>query len=326
MSRPITPDILLDPCTRTALEKHPPLDGRSDDPDIAGVSGLHCNRGPGVKGTSFQGTGVVGEGEQNGVFGRGSGNATGVLGQSGGGHGVFGVSKTGEGVHGETNSSRFAAVAGISLNEVQREDRFSAGVWGSSKTGEGVHGESNSTIFAAVAGIQLNAHSSGAGIYGEHRGDGPAAFFKGNVVVTKDIFLTNADCAEDFDISNSATVEPGTVMVINQEGELQESQKAYDKKVAGIVSGAGTCRPAIVLDKHESPNTRMPIALVGKVYCKVDAGYSPIEVGDLLTTSPTPGHAMKAEDPAKAFGSVIGKALHSLGEGVGLIPVLVALQ
>jgi hypothetical protein len=65
---------------------------------------------------------------------------------------------------------------------------------------------------------------------------------------------------------------------------------------------------------------------MGKVYCKVDARYSPIEVGDLLTTSPTMGHAMKAEDPLKAFGSVIGKALRPLQEGLGLVPVLVALQ
>jgi hypothetical protein len=70
----------------------------------------------------------------------------------------------------------------------------------------------------------------------------------------------------------------------------------------------------------------MPIALMGKVYCKVDASYGAIEVGDLLTTSPTPGHAMKADDPMKAFGSVIGKALRPLAIGEGLIPILIALQ
>jgi hypothetical protein len=70
----------------------------------------------------------------------------------------------------------------------------------------------------------------------------------------------------------------------------------------------------------------MPVALMGKVFCKVDAQYSPIEVGDLLTTSPTLGHAMKAGDPLKAFGAVLGKALQSLKEGTGMIPVLVALQ
>ena len=43
-------------------------------------------------------------------------------------------------------------------------------------------------------------------------------------------------------------------------------------------------------------------------------------------TSDTRGHAMKAADPVKAFGSVIGKALRALRDGQGLIPILIALQ
>ena len=65
---------------------------------------------------------------------------------------------------------------------------------------------------------------------------------------------------------------------------------------------------------------------MGKVYCKADAQTSSIQIGDLLTTSSTPGHAMKASYPIKAFGTVIGKALKPLKGGKGLIPVLVALQ
>jgi hypothetical protein len=93
-----------------------------------------------------------------------------------------------------------------------------------------------------------------------------------------------------------------------------------------VLSGAGGCRPGIVLGKQPSQDKRLPLALTGKVYCKVDAQYAPIGVGDLLTTSPTSGHAMKAEDPLKAFGAVIGKALRPLTEGQGLIPILIALQ
>jgi hypothetical protein len=96
--------------------------------------------------------------------------------------------------------------------------------------------------------------------------------------------------------------------------------------VAGVVSCAGEYRHGLVLDKHPSQEGRVPVALVGKVYCKVDAEYSSIEVGDLLTTSPTEGHAMKAADAVKAFGCVIGKALGGLKQGRGLIPILVALQ
>lgn len=60
--------------------------------------------------------------------------------------------------------------------------------------------------------------------------------------------------------------------------------------------------------------------------CKVDADISPITIGDLLTTSPTKGHAQKVLDPSQAVGAIIGKALGSLKKGKGRIPVLVMLQ
>jgi hypothetical protein len=115
-------------------------------------------------------------------------------------------------------------------------------------------------------------------------------------------------------------------MVVGEDGLLHLSQQAYDRRVAGVVSGAGDYKPGIILDKQESQPNRAPIALLGKVYCKVDASHDPIEVGDLLTTSDTPGHAMRASDPLLAFGAVIGKALRPLEEGQDLIPILIALQ
>lgn len=89
---------------------------------------------------------------------------------------------------------------------------------------------------------------------------------------------------------------------------------------------AGNYKPGIILDKQNNNGNRKPIAMMGKVYCKVDADASPIETGDMLTTSNIPGYAMRAIDPFKAFGAVIGKALASLKEGKGLIPILVVLQ
>ena len=139
-----------------------------------------------------------------------------------------------------------------------------------------------------------------------------------------DIILKNADFAEEFDVANH--VDPGTVMALDPDGTLQTSSSAYNKRVVGVVSGAGGYKPGIILDKQSESHNRLPIALVGKVYCKADANDTPIEVGDLLTSSLRPGHAMKANDPAKAFGAVIGKALSPLNEGTGLIPIVVALQ
>ncbi len=220
-----------------------------------------------------------------------------------------------------------------------------SGINATSKTGEGVHAETASPTMAAVAGYNRNTAGTGAAIYGETSSTaGLAGLFRGkvqvtgeitadkdvrvggNIMVSGDVLLTGADCAEEFDLVEGQSVDGGTVMVLGEEGALQASFQAYDKRVAGVTSGAGKYKPGIILDKREIKGNRTPVALMGKVYCKVDAGYAPIVVGDLLTTSNTPGHAMKAADPLKAFGSVVGKALRPLKEGQGLIPILVALQ
>ncbi len=52
-------------------------------------------------------------------------------------------------------------------------------------------------------------------------------------------------------------------------------------------------------------------------------GVDAVELGGLDQGT---GHAMKAENPLKAFGAVIGKALRPLKAGQGLIPVLISLQ
>jgi hypothetical protein len=143
-----------------------------------------------------------------------------------------------------------------------------------------------------------------------------------------DIKLSGADCAEDFEVDEEEEPEPGSVMAIADEGKLRRCAQAYDRRVAGVISGAGSHKPGIILGRQgsEGANSRIPLALSGRVHCRVDAGYAPVGVGDLLTTSPTVGHAMRAEDSQRAFGATIGKALRPLGRGTGLVPILIALQ
>lgn len=142
-----------------------------------------------------------------------------------------------------------------------------------------------------------------------------------------DIILANADCAEEFEVVDAALAEPGTVLVLDDEpGSLRTSRVAYDTRVAGVVSGAGAYKPGIVLDRSGVSERRRAIALVGKVFCKVEADSAPIKPGTLLTTSDFPGHAMAASDRERSFGAVIGKALKAVPTGTGLIPILVALQ
>ena len=146
----------------------------------------------------------------------------------------------------------------------------------------------------------------------------------GNINVDGDIRLSNADCAEEFPVFAGTNVAPGTVVVLCDDGSIKPSDRARDARVAGVVSGAGPLRPGIILDS-QGERGRAPVALSGKVYCNVDARHTPIRVGDLLTSSELPGHAMKATPGTEVRGAVIGKAMEPLASGCGLIRVLVCL-
>lgn len=134
------------------------------------------------------------------------------------------------------------------------------------------------------------------------------------------------DYAEGFDISESIQIPPGSVMIIdpNNPGQLTLSKYPYDSKVAGIVAGANNLGSGVKLGTGQFD---CDVALAGRVYCNVDATYGAISPGDLLTTSPTSGHAMIVKDNSKAQGAILGKAMESLDKGQkGQILVLVTLQ
>ena len=136
-----------------------------------------------------------------------------------------------------------------------------------------------------------------------------------------------SDLAEPFAVSGF--IKPGMVVAIDPErpGKLRIANKPYDRTVAGIVSGADGISPGLTM-QHQGTvrDGSLPVALTGRVYCWADASNGPIRPGDLLTSSGTPGHAMKVTNHAKAHGATIGKAMTKLEQGEGLVLVLVALQ
>jgi hypothetical protein len=136
-----------------------------------------------------------------------------------------------------------------------------------------------------------------------------------------------SDLAESFD-TGGAECPPGSVLVIDPErpGELTLSRAPYDRRVAGVVSGAGGVRPGLQLGQEGVMDGTTPVALTGRVYVRCSAEGGPIAPGDLLTSSSAPGRAMRAADPERAFGAVIGKAMSSLEGESGLVLVLVGLQ
>lgn len=141
--------------------------------------------------------------------------------------------------------------------------------------------------------------------------------------------MGGADIAEPFESADADRLEPGMVMAIDtaNPGQLVLADKAYDTKVAGIVSGAnGISAGMTMVQEGTAASGTVPVALSGRVYAWADASFGSIEPGNLLTTSDTPGHAMKVTENARAQGAIIGKAMSRLSTGKGLVLVLITLQ
>ncbi len=140
-----------------------------------------------------------------------------------------------------------------------------------------------------------------------------------------------SDLSESFDVADKPMekVQPGMVLCIDRKnpGKLKLSETAYDRTVAGIVSGAGDVNPGLIMgQEHSIASGEYPVALSGRVYCKVENSNGTITPGDLLTTSSKPGYAMKATDREKAQGAILGKAMTAMEGKEGLVLVLVSLQ
>jgi hypothetical protein len=177
-------------------------------------------------------------------------------------------------------------------------------------------------VNAFTAGLEIGKAGNAGHIF-VRDGDGNVAI---HLDGSSGVVTQGGDCAEDFPGVPSDDIDRGTVVVLGDNEKLRISSEPYDRRVAGVISGARGESPGLVLGRRPTEDFRVPLALSGRVWCKVDGDYGPIAAGDLLTTSSTPGHAMRATDPLRAFGAVIGKALRPTGRGTTLLPVLIALQ
>jgi hypothetical protein len=306
---------------------------------VNGVYGISIN--------SPYGIGTAGWGKRMGVYGV-TDTGTGVVGQSNFNLGISGLSTHGVGVRGEVTEAGPGAygVYGISpgpiavVGEMRGTGGAGIGVRGTSAALNGTAVEGVATDASGVTtGIRGDATASpqGTGVSGKGGAvggyfeattpNGWAGVFNGKVSVNILQINGGSDVAEPFDVGEAA-VEPGSVMVIDPDhpGKLKLCATPYDRRVAGIVSGAGEIRPGLTLRQTDVMEGSALVAIAGRVYCRAEAILAPIEVGDLLTTSRMEGYAMRATDIDRARGAVIGKAMTSLSRGTGLVLVLVNLQ
>jgi hypothetical protein len=270
----------------------------------AGVYGYSRNFADGVRGTSEHG---------NGVFGRA--NSAGACGGRFVSYGG-GVALRAEGttlLNGATHLNNNNL-----LLRSTSDTMHGVGWYGAGKTWAGV--EYDGPVLFGWAGGALGTTRDGpkSALWWDDTG----------MVSVKVLRITGgADLAEPFPMAEDK-LEPGSVVVIDEErtGRLKLSSTAYDTRVAGIISGANGINPGLSLYQHGALEGSQEVALTGRVYAKADATSAPIRPGDLLTTSDTPGYAMKAGDHQRAQGAVLGKAMSGLPSGKGLILVLVTLQ
>lgn len=305
-----------------------------------GVWGVNYGNGNGIRGTAT-GTGI-------GVFGQGTESGPGVSGLSLDGIGVKGESTNSHGVWGETSSTSggfagyFTGTAGI--RTVTNEGTYAAALDNAVRiTRSGWHG------------IQID-NTSWAGIWIDNSGfDGFSVNSAGRdgfsvVSAARDYFRAGSDSDLDFRVTNDGTAyadggwqgaadfaelietdndvleyEPGDVLVISsdQDRAVTLSLKPYSSDVIGVYS----TKPGFVGSIHPMDDenyNEIPVAITGIVPCKVSTENGPIKRGDLLTSSGTPGYAMKATDPK--IGTILGKAMEALDSGKAKIEVLVILQ
>ncbi|MBU0495852.1 MAG: hypothetical protein KKA73_25070 [Chloroflexi bacterium] len=302
----------------------------SNGPSIWGWNG---GNGNGLRGYAT-GTGM-------GVYGE-SQNSTGVAGRSASGRGVEGYSTNGYGVFANSTNSDSIRVDGAGGNGVYVGSASDHGVYVASAGWSGV-----SVGSAAVAGVWVaSANQDGvlvstAGWDGVHvvgpvggvyygsgkKGDEDFAVLNTGEVRSKVGFGTPArDFAVMMDVAgDKAAYEPGDVLVAGSAGKgvMERSAVPYSPAVVGVYSAApGFVGGQPVVDTPAG----MPVAIMGIVACKVSAENGAIQPGDLLVTSATPGHAMRADRTSALPGTILGKALESLDAGTGIILVLVTLQ
>ncbi|MFN8587367.1 MAG: hypothetical protein U0704_06155 [Candidatus Eisenbacteria bacterium] len=236
-------------------------------------------------------------------------------------HGVFGQAwgDDGNGVIGRNEASTGAGVYGYSPNGA-------VGVLAIAEQADGLSARTNANGKSAVFGY-AGAASAFGGYFTGVAGSTPLKV--DGMAEVRSLKILGADLAERFPVREPA-LEPGTVLMLDDGGApglLRTCDEVYSHRVAGVVSGANGLDAAVVLSGGAfDADGHATVALSGRVWVKCDASSAPIHPGDLLTSAPRAGHAMRAGNRGRAYGATLGKAMTSLEAGTGLVLVLVNLQ
>jgi hypothetical protein len=307
--------------------------------DNHGVKGESTN-GEGLRGVSANASGVIGEGGSGdndyggrfsgwggvhvdaqagpGIHVNAGGGSHGVQVASAGSHGVDIVSANGSGVQVYSAGGVGVRVVSAGNDGVRVDSANWSGVYVNSAGGDAMRVEN-------ATGNGVNVRNAGGDLFAGGPDRSRVFRVANNGTVFAKNYQTLPDFAEMMAFEGDANrYEPGDVLVISDslDRAVQLSSRPYSTAVIGVYSTA----PGFIGSQNpmERSGDELPVAITGIVPCKVSAENGPIQRGDLLTTSSTPGHAMRASDPQ--LGTLVGKAMGELASGTGVIEILVVLQ
>ncbi len=270
---------------------------------------------------------------------------------SNGGYAVLAQSANNMAVRGEAGnvvgiSVPFGRVGVVGLGEAR-------GIHAASDSGIGIYGTSGTNYagYFYSNGYRGILASSASGFYAGYftnRGGStqPGVFIGGTLTVSgaKSGYVVDIGLNEGPDLLEAGDVVSVVGVSDPVVGEIPvmrvvRATDASAAAVAGVVDqrfvvevadGEKIPRPDGEIPLRAANNAIQPGEYVSIVtlgafkMIKVDAGYGPIEPGDLLTPSPNPGYAMRAE--AGSAGKIIGKALEAVSAGRQTIAVYVTIQ
>ena len=323
-----------------------------------GVHGVGA-QGAGVQGDSTFGYGVSGSGQLGGVFGTSTGLGAGVegrvesgsavLGVSTHGDGIVGNSVTGVGVYGNTGSG-MAAVMGEGPK----------GVYGKSSAdgGEGVTGEGLGQLTEGVLGSSAYAHGVGGyssgtdgglaiGVYGQTNATWGLAtnqklYAGGGCVCPTATFVGQNGDTNSLEVGDVVSISGIAPPLKGQQTPVLRVRRATASgggalgvvQARAAVTATGT--PVLGGGFDQTVTVEMPglasgtvspgdylfVVVQGLVQVRADASSDAIEVGDLVGPAVTAGLVGKLSQGTLG-APMLGRALEPLGEGSGLIWVLV---
>jgi len=260
------------------------------------------------------------------IFARNESSESGSVGLAG----IAGVTSAGQNrAYGVVGHGGHVGVRGQSSGGTGENNR-GCGVLGVSRFGAG-------GVFASEHCFSLVAEGRGSLKHYDESlnltGNGDALLVNGRALFNGTLHINNttadesgsypSNLVEIFEIDDAEYVLPGDILVVSEGGKsiLSRARSEYNRSVIGVVSG----NPTVIINASGTRQKVYPVALTGTVLCRIDARQKPVRPGDPVVTSATPGCGMGGIiDSFEKIGTVIGKALDSLEDGIALVPVFIS--